>query len=175
MGATEYVILVDETDTEIGTTEKIQAHQQGLLHRAFSVFIFSPDHQEILLQQRAQHKYHSGGLWSNACCSHPRPHEDILIAGKRRLYEELGIVADLEDLGSFQYTARFNNGLSENEIDHVLAGTLLDLREINPDPNEVQATRWITPAALRQALTNHPEHFTPWLARALELALAPPT
>jgi isopentenyl-diphosphate delta-isomerase type 1 len=169
MGATEYVVLVDETDTEIGTAEKMQAHRQGLLHRAFSVFIFSPDRRELLLQQRASHKYHSGGLWSNACCSHPHPHEDILIAGKRRLYEELGIVTDLEDLGSFQYMAHFSNGLSENEIDHVLVGTVFDPHIINPNPNEVQATRWITPADLRRALTDHPEHFTPWLARALEL------
>ncbi len=112
--ALEQVILVDEQDRDIGVAEKLLAHQKNLLHRAFSVFIFrqSPgSHLELLLQQRALHKYHSGGLWTNTCCSHPRPGETVIEAGQRRLREELGVVTPLADNGWFQYNAHFSNGL----------------------------------------------------------------
>src|SRR3990167_1504236 len=111
---TDQVILVDENDTAIGTAEKLAAHEQNLLHRAFSIFIFRDSPQrELLLQQRALGKYHSPGLWTNTCCSHPRPGEAILEAGKRRLQEELGLTSELSDLGWFHYNAHFPNGLSE--------------------------------------------------------------
>lgn len=167
MTATEYVVLVDETDCEIGLAEKIEAHQKCLLHRAFSVFLFCDS--ELLLQQRALHKYHSPGLWTNTCCSHPRSGEEIIEAGKRRLLEELGITTELKDIGWFRYIAHFDNGLSENELDHVLVGTISKELLIQPNPEEVHATQWITIDNLRRELASHPEHFTPWLSKALEV------
>lgn len=166
----EYVILVDEQDNEIGLSEKLSAHEKNLLHRAFSVFIFSQTQpEELLLQQRALHKYHSPGLWTNTCCSHPRLGEDIVKAGERRLSEELGIQASLTSLGWFHYNAHFSNGLSENEIDHVLIGTLPPSSPIKPHPDEVNDYRWITIEDLQKELAAHPEQFTPWLSKALEM------
>ena len=129
MTATEYVILVDQTDQEIGIAEKLAAHLENRCHRAFSIFIFRylnhPEQSpELLLQQRAFDKYHSGGLWTNTCCSHPRPGEAVLAAGERRLQEEFGIPASLRALGWFHYIAKFDNGLTENEVDHVLLGEI---------------------------------------------------
>jgi isopentenyl-diphosphate Delta-isomerase len=173
MTATEYVVLVDTNDRETGQAEKMAAHQQGLLHRAFSIFIF--DHKRItpetklLLQQRALGKYHSAGLWTNTCCSHPRSGEDMLVAGKRRLQEELGFTTDLHDKGFFHYTAHFENGLCENEIDHVLVGTISETTVIVPNPEEVATLRWISLSDLSVELENHPELFTPWLKQALQL------
>lgn len=170
MTATEYVVLVDEQDRDIGIAEKLSAHKKNLMHRAFSVFIFREKPKlELLLQQRAFTKYHSPGLWTNTCCSHPRSGEDIVEAAKRRLQEELGMTTDLKDLGWFRYNARFSNGLSENEIDHVLVGTILFDARITPDPKEVHAYRWIMMDDLQRELTVNPERFTPWLERALEM------
>ncbi len=118
----EQVILVDEKDTDLGVMEKIEAHEKALLHRAFSVFIFNTS-GEMLLQQRALTKYHSPGLWTNACCSHPRPGEDTLAAAQRRLKEELGFETSLHKIFDFTYQAVFDNGLAEFEFDHVFAGT----------------------------------------------------
>lgn len=160
------VILVDQTDQPIGTAEKLEAHQAGLCHRAFSVFVFFGD--EILLQQRAAEKYHSPGLWTNTCCSHPSPDETILAAGSRRLKQEMGIDISLKDIGSFHYIAHFSNGLTENEIDHVLVGYATN-KICTPNPLEVQAYRWITRLDLNQELKNHPQRFTPWLSPALHL------
>lgn len=171
MTATEYVILVDEQDHEIGHAEKIKAHQQNLLHRAFSVFIFNHEHQPaVLLQQRALSKYHSPGLWTNTCCSHPRPRETIIAAGNRRLYEELGLSLTLTDLGWFKYQADFSNGLSEHEIDHVLIGRMDSTHLIQPNPNEVHAIRWVSLSDLEKELVNNPQQFTPWFKQALQLA-----
>src|SRR5258705_9255778 len=117
----EEVILVNENDEQVGVMEKMEAHQKGLLHRAFSVFIFNEKGQ-MLLQQRAATKYHSGGKWSNACCSHPRPGEELEAAAKRRLREELGIGTTLKKIFEFSYKVEFENGLTENELDHVFAG-----------------------------------------------------
>ena len=169
MTAIESVVLVDENNQPIGMAEKLVAHQQNLLHRAFSVFIFREPHgkAELLLQQRALSKYHSPGLWTNTCCSHPQAGEEIVDAGKRRLKQELGIAAELSDLGWFHYNAHFANGLSENEIDHVLYGTVSSETVVAANPDEVHATRWITPDQLHQELLAHPTHFTPWLAKAL--------
>ena len=168
----EYVILVDEEDNEMGLAEKLAAHEQNLLHRAFSIFIFRKmPHLELLLQQRAAHKYHSPGLWTNTCCSHPRVGETIIAAGERRLQEELGLITPLTHIGWFHYNAHFSNGLSENEIDHVLVGSLPADIDIISNPEEVQAYRWVTPENLYQELAAYPAQFTPWLEQALAIAL----
>lgn len=167
----EHVILVDTNDNMIGTAEKLAAHEQNLLHRAFSIFIFRDSPQrELLLQQRALGKYHSPGLWTNTCCSHPRPDEDILDAGKRRLHEELGFSVELQELDWFHYNAHFPNGLSENEIDHVLIGTVNADLIITPNPDEIHALRWVTVTDLQRELAAEPEMFTPWLKQALDIA-----
>src|SRR5690348_5807899 len=118
----EQVVLVNEEDQEVGTMEKMEAHRRGVLHRAFSVFIFNKQ-GEMLLQQRAQEKYHSGGLWTNACCSHPRPGEEVSEGAGRRLVEELGFETELQPVFNFVYKANFENGLIEHEFDHVYFGT----------------------------------------------------
>ncbi len=171
MTATEHVILVNEDDIPQGTAEKLLAHQQGLCHRAFSIFIFRQHvTTEILLQQRANDKYHSPGLWTNTCCSHPRPDEDILQAGQRRLFEEMGIQTVLQWAGQFHYIAQFENGLIENEVDHVLTAALTD-ESFQVNPNEVQAFRWINLQDLQKALVDSPQTFTPWLKQALTIAI----
>lgn len=170
MTATEHVILVDEQDNPLGTAEKLAAHRNNLCHRAFSVFIFRKRRKlEVLLQQRAAHKYHSAGLWTNTCCSHPRPNEETLDAARRRLKEEMGIDTVLKWAGSFHYIAHFENGLTENEVDHVLTGTITN-ETIQADPEEVQAWRWISLSELKKELLHHPDHFTPWLQQALIIA-----
>jgi isopentenyl-diphosphate delta-isomerase type 1 len=168
--ATEQVIIVDKNDNAIDTAEKLAAHQQNLLHRAFSVFIFRDStKRELLIQQRAMGKYHCPGLWTNTCCSHPRPGENILAAGKRRLQEELGFEAELSDLGWFHYNAHFDNGLSENEIDHVLVGVIGVGVVITPNAGEIHAVRWVNVEDLQSELKENPEKFTPWLEKALEI------
>ncbi|HBS52109.1 MAG TPA: hypothetical protein DEA62_03905, partial [Coxiellaceae bacterium] len=169
------VVLVDENDREVGLAEKLVAHEKNLLHRAFSIFIFQLENpQKILLQQRALHKYHSGGLWTNTCCSHPRHDEEITKSGQRRLQEELGFSTELTDIGWFHYNAHFENGLAENEVDHVLTGSISSQTIITPDPGEIHAIRWVDIADLKCELAAHPETFTPWIRRALALALSRP-
>lgn len=166
MTTTEQVILVDEFDNPIGTAEKLDAHRRNLCHRAFSVSIFRHrPHIEVLLQQRAGNKYHTPLLWTNTCCSHPRPGEDIIAAGQRRLKEEMGIDVPLTSLGHFHYIAHFDNGLTENEVDHVLVGEY-DHDPV-PDKNEVEAFRWVALDDLKTELNTAPERFTPWLWRVL--------
>lgn len=164
----ELVILVDETDEPLGTEEKLAAHQPpGQLHRALSVFLFDPSGR-LLLQQRAPAKHHFRERWSNTCCTHPRPGENVLEAGRRRLHEEMGVSVDLASAGTFTYKAvDVESGLVEHEVDHVLVGRF----EGEPDPEaaEVQSWEWIDLAALRRSLINHPERYTPWLSPALEL------
>jgi isopentenyl-diphosphate delta-isomerase len=156
----EKVILVDEQDREVGTAGKTEAHQKGLLHRAFSIFIFNSK-KELLIQQRALHKYHSAGLWTNTCCSHPRPGEDTLEAAKRRLEEEMGMKCELKKEYEFTYKATFENGLSENEYDHVYSGKT----SLNPVPNaeEVASWKWIKPYDLKKDIEAYPEKYTAWL------------
>ena len=131
------IILVNEEDVQVGTMEKMEVHERGLLHRAFSVFIFNKA-GEMLLQQRALSKYHSGGLWTNACCSHPRPGEKTEDAAARRLFEELGFGTELRFAFSFTYKAAFDNGLTEHEFDHVFVGHFDG--PLRPDPKEVAGT-----------------------------------
>ncbi|MGB3066076.1 isopentenyl-diphosphate Delta-isomerase [Sphingobacterium thalpophilum] len=154
------VILVDHEDTMIGSMEKYEAHEKGLLHRAFSVFLFN-DHDELLLQQRALDKYHCGGLWTNSCCSHQRLGETNLEAAKRRLLEELRIEAsDLRDVFSFVYRAEFENGLTEHEFDHVLLGKFTGTPSFNPA--EVAAVRYLDQKSIDREISLQPNHFTPW-------------
>lgn len=163
--ADEYVILVDERDNEMGVMEKMQAHREGKLHRAFSIFIFNHKKQ-LLLQQRALDKYHSPGLWTNTCCSHPRPHETVKDAANRRLFEEMGISCDLSIKTSFIYHTPFDNGLTEHELDYVLTGTLNTDPTINRE--EVHAFQWVELDEVKQDLSSHPERYTSWFKIALE-------
>ena len=155
----EMVVLVDEQDNELGVMEKMEAHKTGSLHRAFSVFIFNGN-DELMLQRRAVHKYHSGGLWTNTCCSHPRPHEAVMAAGNRRLQEEMGITAPLEQVFSFIYRADLDNNLTEHELDHVLVGRTERQPVINPD--EVDSWKYMSMQDVRAAIDLTPESFTEW-------------
>jgi len=155
----ENVILVDEFDNSLGEMEKMEAHRKGELHRAFSVFIFN-DNNEMLLQQRAIKKYHSGGLWSNSCCSHPRVNEGLLEAGKRRLMEELGIETELEKQFSFIYRAELDNELTEHELDHVLFGRYNELGKFNEE--EVMNVKYVTIEEIQRELLEQPEMYTEW-------------
>lgn len=155
----EHVILVDENDVAIGLMEKMEAHEKALLHRAFSVFIFNTK-GEILVQQRALRKYHSGGLWTNTCCSHPRPNESTLQAAQRRLYEEMGFETELNKAFDFIYKAEFSNGLTEHEFDHVYVGTYEGLIEANFDEVENYAYRSIP--LIQAFMDKHPDFFTEW-------------
>ena len=163
----ETVILVDENDVEIGHEEKIVAHQKALCHRAFSVFILNKE-KKILLQKRHSDKYHCAGLWSNTCCGHPRPGEITAAAAARRLSEETGICTELHDIGRFHYTAVFDNGLTENEVDHVFHGLLTQDRFII-NGEEIEDIRWASLEELVHLLDRYPQQFTPWLLPALAL------
>lgn len=153
------VILVDESDARVGTMEKMEAHHRGVLHRAFSVFIFNSS-GEMLLQQRAAMKYHSAGLWTNACCSHPFPGEETHAAATRRLHEELGFTTPLEKIFDFVYRAEMENGLIEHEFDHVFTGQYDG--PVMPEPTEVSDVCFQDPLAIRKSLEQHPERYTTW-------------
>jgi isopentenyl-diphosphate delta-isomerase len=155
----EMVILVDRQDNQIGSMEKLEAHEKAVLHRAFSVFIFNSQ-GELLLQQRAHHKYHSPGLWTNTCCSHQRAGESNLEAGKRRLKEEMGMECPLQDVFWFIYKAKFDNGLTEHELDHVLVGNSDLDPVINED--EVADFKWMSLDDLKQDMEAQPELYTEW-------------
>jgi isopentenyl-diphosphate Delta-isomerase len=153
------VILVDVNDTQTGIMEKMEAHEKGLLHRAFSVFIFNSKGQ-MLLQQRSLNKYHSGGLWTNACCSHPLPGEGTGAAALRRLKEELGFETSIEKVFDFVYKADFENGLTEHEFDHVFAGEYEGKMNINKD--EAMDFCYKDLQGIRQNLQTHPAKYTAW-------------
>ncbi len=153
------VILVDEHDVPVGAMEKMEVHQKALLHRAFSIFIFN-DRGEMLLHKRADRKYHSGGLWTNACCSHPRPGEDTLVSAGKRLQEEMGIKTTLKKTFDFIYRADFDNGLTEYEFDHVFTGIYNG--EINPDAEEVSDYCFKTIAEIKSSIQSHPGKYTEW-------------
>ncbi|MBC7851264.1 MAG: isopentenyl-diphosphate Delta-isomerase [Chitinophagaceae bacterium] len=160
------VILVNEKDEPVGSMEKLRAHQEGLLHRAFSVFILN-DAGEMLLQQRAQTKYHSAGLWTNACCSHPQPGEDTITSAVRRLQEELGFTTTLSPLFSFTYRSSFENGLIEHEYDHVFVG--YHEGHINANPAEVMSVAYRSIEDIQQSLDSNPELYTTWFHIALPM------
>lgn len=155
----DHVILVDENDTQIGVCEKLEAHQKGLLHRAFSIFIVNSNN-ELLLQKRADTKYHSSGLWSNSCCSHPAPNETIMEASIRRLYEELNLSVQLTPLFQFNYCVTFENGLTENEIDYVLIGKTDAPPILNPE--EASEYRWMSLEHLQKEMIANPSEYTYW-------------
>ena len=155
----EYVILVDENDQPIGQMEKQAAHVTPHLHRAFSVFVFNSK-GELLLQQRAFSKYHSPGLWTNTCCSHPRAGETTLEAASRRLMEEMGIVCDLREVYTFIYKAPVGQGLTEHEFDHVLIGRSDAIPNLNAE--EVASWKYMSLDDLKEDLLLHPEHYTEW-------------
>ncbi len=155
----EEVILVNIQDEQMGTMPKMEAHEKALLHRAFSVFIMN-DKGEIMLQQRAAHKYHSPLLWTNTCCSHQRVGETNIEAGRRRLQEEMGFTADLRELFSFIYKAPFDNGLTEHEYDHVMMGSYSGDPKINPE--EVADFKWMSPEDIQKDIAENPEDYTVW-------------
>lgn len=165
----ENVILVDPDDTAIGIRAKQDAHIEGVLHRAFSVFVFDSAGR-MLLQRRALTKYHSGGLWSNTCCSHPQPGESAAAAANRRLFEEMGFHCPLGTAFSFVYRADVGGGLIEHEYDHVFVGTFDG--DPAPDPAEVDAWRWIEIADLHRELRDRPDRFTTWFHIAFNEMLA---
>jgi isopentenyl-diphosphate delta-isomerase len=162
------VVLVDASDREIGLMEKLEAHEKGLLHRAFSVFIYNSE-GNMLLQQRADKKYHSGGLWTNACCSHPLPDENVAHAAGRRLLEEMGLTAELEPSFSFIYNARLDNGLVEHEYDHVFVGICNEVPDINPD--EVKSFRWMSDEEILREINSSPHNFTAWFHIAFRMLM----
>ena len=153
------VILVDEQDKPTGTMEKMEVHEKALLHRAFSVFIFN-DKKEMLLQKRAAKKYHSAGLWTNACCSHPQPGEDTTTAATKRLQEEMGFTTPLQKAFEFIYKAPFENGLTEHEFDHVFIGSYNG--EIFPDAEEVSDYCFMSMEEIASTIQSHPGKYTEW-------------
>ncbi|MCW3168307.1 isopentenyl-diphosphate Delta-isomerase [Chryseobacterium sp. 09-1422] len=161
----EYVVLVNSEDTVLGLMEKQQAHINGLLHRAFSVFLFN-DKGEMLLQKRASEKYHSPSQWTNAVCSHPRDGESYLNGAQRRLKEELGIETELSEKFNFIYKADVGGGLWEHELDYVFTGTYS--ADFNLNHNEVEEVRYISMKDLDQEISDYPERFTEWFKIILE-------
>ncbi len=161
----EKVILVDENDTEIGSEEKLKAHQEKKLHRAFSIFIFNAA-GKMLLQKRAKSKYHSGRLWTNTCCGHPRPGETTETAAHRRLKEEMGFDCPLKEISLFTYETDFDNGLFENEIDHVLRGNYE--KDPIPDQAEAEGWKWIEVETLKNDISKNPDSYTYWFKVALQ-------
>lgn len=155
----EQVILVNEGDEQIGLMPKMEAHEKGVLHRAFSIFIFN-NKNELMLQQRALDKYHSPGLWTNTCCSHQRNGETSLEAGKRRLFEEMGFTTPLKETTTFIYKAPFDNGLTEHELDHILVGEYNDQPQINPE--EVASWKWMPLEGVKKDIENNPDQYTAW-------------
>lgn len=176
MGTTDgdLIVLIDEADREVGTLGKIEAHRRGALHRAISVIITHPDGR-LLLQRRAEGKYHSGGLWTNTCCSHPRPGETVDVAAARRLQEEMGFACPLHRLFEARYKAPVSNGLVENEFVHVFGGSFAGVPE--PDPAEVGGWRLESLAAIEREMAAAPERYSVWFRKYLREfrdALAPP-
>ena len=161
----EKVILVDENDTQVGLMPKLEAHQKGLLHRAFSIFIFNSNHQ-LLLQKRAISKYHSGGLWTNTCCSHPREGEETINAANRRLIEEMGIKTNLRKVFDFIYKAELDNELTENEFDHVFYGIYNENPIINTE--EADDFKWIDMETLNNDIAINGQNYTVWFKIAFD-------
>ena len=161
----EEIILVDKNDKEIGTDEKMKVHQDGKLHRCFSIFVFNSKNK-MLLQKRATEKYHCGGLWTNTCCSHPRKGELLKEATHRRLQEEMGFDCELKEIGDFIYKAEFDNGLTEHEYDHVFTGKFDGEPDLNPA--EADDYKWISSEELKKEIKKNPESFTVWFKIAMK-------
>lgn len=155
----EEVILVNENDEQVGTMPKLEAHEKAALHRAFSIFILN-DKNEVMLQQRAAHKYHSPLLWTNTCCSHQRVGESNIQAGTRRLQEEMGFVTEIKELFHFIYKAPFDNGLTEHELDHVMIGHSNQEPQVNED--EVASWKWMSTEDIKNDISNKPDLYTEW-------------
>lgn len=167
-GGEDVVVLVDPGGSSVGVAGKLEAHRAGHLHRAVSVVLFD-DRGRLLLQRRAKAKYHSGGLWSNTCCGHPRPGESVSDAAQRRLSDELGIVGcGLTEVASFVYRADLDDGLVEHELDHVLIGRWSGVA--TPDPSEVSETRWIDRTVVLEELSVTPDRFTAWTRDVVDQA-----
>ena len=164
------VVLVNEENEVLGTAEKLRAHTEGWLHRALSVFIFD-ETGRLLLQQRAPNKYHSGGLWSNTCCSHPYPDEAPNVAAHRRLREEMGFSCSITPAFDFTYRAPVGDRLTEHEYDHIFIGVANGI-SVEPNPAEVADWTWITPETLREDVAAHPDRYTVWFRRLLDRALS---
>ncbi len=164
----ERIILVDENDKEIGIDEKIKVHREGKLHRAFSIFVFNSK-GELLLQKRAKTKYHSGGLWTNTCCSHPRAGESLGKNVHRRLKEEMGFDCELTEIFSFTYHATFDNHLIEHEYDHVFIGKFDG--EPSPSPEEVDNWKWMDMEELKADVQKNPDNYTYWFKTAIDKVL----
>ncbi|MBL7765285.1 MAG: isopentenyl-diphosphate Delta-isomerase [Chitinophagaceae bacterium] len=162
------VVCVDLNDKEIGMAEKMEAHRLGLLHRAVSVFLFN-NQNEMLIQKRALSKYHSGGLWANACCSHPIPGESSLMAAERRLFEELGIKAQLTFRDVFHYRAEVGRDLIEHEIDHLFTGFYDGPSRLDPD--EVEEVKWMPVSEIISDMAQNPEKYTAWFQILLPFML----
>ncbi|UII26583.1 isopentenyl-diphosphate Delta-isomerase [Fulvivirga maritima] len=161
----EKVVLVDQHDQELGTMEKIETHRKGLLHRAFSLFVFNSQN-ELLIQKRASHKYHSAGLWTNTCCSHPRKGEAITDAAKRRLVEEMGMTSDSEFLYKFIYKVDLEGEMVEHELDHVLIG-YTDATP-NPNPEEVESYLYDSMENIQEKINSNPDEYTYWFKIIME-------
>lgn len=160
----EFIIQVDEKDRQIGPIEKMVAHRDAVLHRAFSILIFNSKN-ELLLQKRDINKYHSGGLWTNTCCSHPRFMENLKVATTRRLKEEMGFTCDLKKIFSFIYKIDLENGLFEHEFDHVFIGKYDG--DFIPNPFEVSETKWMSLEAIEEDVANNPDNYTFWFKTLL--------
>lgn len=172
------VILIDQHDQEIGKAEKIKAHQDGLLHRAFSVCLYRPIHPslsldpfknfELLLQKRHKTKYHSGGLWTNTCCSHPQPNQNIQTEAEKSLLYEMGITASLKEISVFHYKGSLGNDLIENEIDHVFAGQFSP-QSFSPNFQEIEDYQWISLDSLKKRLKSSSSEFTIWFPKVFNV------
>ncbi len=164
------IILVDKNDNEIGVEEKLRVHQKGLLHRAFSIFIFNSNN-EMLIQKRAFHKYHSGGLWTNACCSHPYPNESLETATNRRMQEEIGIKCNLKPVFNFIYNAPIpKDNLIEHEFDHVFFG--FTNQTPKPNPDEIAKVKWVDIDVLIKDARTRNEKYTKWFLISLDKVVA---
>ncbi len=161
----DFVILVDEHDHELGIMEKMEAHVKGELHRAFSIFIFNADN-ELLIHKRAASKYHSGGLWTNTCCSHPKPGESTEDAATRRLQEEMGISGEMAVKFSFVYRAQLDKGMIEHEFDHVLIGRSDEIPKMNP--SEVSDYKYVSLDELLADIKSNPHDYTEWFKICLD-------
>jgi len=162
----EYITLVDEADNVLGKEEKMTAHKEGKQHRAFSILIIN-DKNQMLIHKRESGKYHSGGLWTNACCSHPRYGEGLLEGARRRLKEEMGFSCTLKKLFAFKYKHVFESGLIENEYDHVFLGLFND-QTIKPDPNEVEDYHWIDYDLILKNIKENKEQYTVWFQKIIK-------